>query len=1224
MGKVCPTCGAEMVVRTAKSGPHAGQRFWGCTRFSQGCKGTLPYDDDNSDSPTTVAGSIRQDVGPSDLPRSVTVKARTASQQVSVFESMAVPASLLKMICDEDLPVSPELWQNLAQWRLDFPANNVVPLLDGAGQRVLAVLEKLLFRGRLTLLSESLEKRIAMLFGIKPPTAFSMEDIAGLGEQWRVELPRVTLDSPAETIFYDSVLREASQRDPWLTIVPQIEIASLMESAGPTPDNTRRRVDFMVWRLGSKRRLVIEIDGAQHADQLVADADRDRVLKEAGYEVFRVPASQAMAGAGSELETVRDLLSQISSPPVERQRSVETGYLKAVMVAHQIQVLVVQGMRYGRLSLTEPGSWSIATDLDRLDWFDSETAHLLVTAAIEDLVELLRAIAQVHDCPVGSGLPTCTFESSGKDGFSGRQMVLQFDSRSESGEACFQVLPSSLPFHATMAFYSPIEQVSPELTPNDETLQFLLQYLFRFEKFGDEQRDAVKRVLAGKDTLALLPTGAGKSLIYQFASLLLPGRTIVVDPILSLMDDQIEGLRAKGIDRITAINSNTKITVRAQLIQLLGQGEYLFAFVSAERFQIKGFRSALKALTSHTCVSVIVIDEVHCVSEWGHDFRPAYLNLGRTARKYCATGDGHVPPILGLTGTASRAVLRDVQRELQLMDFDSVITPKTFDRANLHFMVLSAKSSEKWGSLEGLLGQRLPSLFGVTTGQFFGANGENTYAGLVFCPHVNGLYGVFEIATKLNQDLRIPVGFYGGTAPRDYGSKDYGKEKAEVAKKFKRNRIPVLACTSAFGMGIDKPNIRYTVHYGIPGSIESFYQEAGRAGRARTEPLEAAYCCIIVSNDDAGRAERLLSMRTSVEEVAQVVRDTKYGDSDDTLRMLHFHGLAFRGLLNDLGEVGRVLEHMGDLGKRHDAVVVPLDAAGVPGDKDNVRRTLTEKALHRLLTIGVISDYTTDYGRAPFEVDITGATRTDMIASYAKYVESYLASMRAPEQAKAEALASPDGKPFILDLVRLLLDFVYHEIEQSRRRNLAEMLRACQHSGEDALRQSILRYLERTQFSDQLDAVVADAQAGIRLVQDVAGLVASPNEAAELRGQVSRYLSSYATHPGLLMLRAVAEAMCRDASADIVHREFTSAIESALTGFGLDRTQVLYEFATWGVSTIGERNSQLGSEIVEELLRLSPDRDFARHLVKAAPSIRHVPAWFLVEQASGLADKTTS
>jgi hypothetical protein len=136
--------------------------------------------------------------------------------------------------------------------------------------------------------------------------------------------------------------------------------------------------------------------------------------------------------------------------------------------------------------------------------------------------------------------------------------------------------------------------------------------------------------------------------------------------------------------------------------------------------------------------------------------------------------------------------------------------------------------------------------------------------------------------------------------------------------------------------------------------------------------------------------------------------------------------------------------------------------------------------------------------------------------------------------------------------------------------------------------------------------------------------VASPNEAAELRGQVSRYLSSYATHPGLLMLRAVSEAMCRDASSDIVHREFTSAIESALTGFGLDRTQVLYEFATWGVSTIGERDGQLGSEIAEELLRLSPDRDFARHLVKAAPSIRHVPAWFLVEQASGLADKTTS
>jgi ATP-dependent DNA helicase RecQ len=1222
MGKVCPVHGEEMVVRTVKNGPRAGQRFWGCPRYPN-CTITLPYEE-SADNPQVVAAEpAPRHAEPSDLPRAVTLKARTASQQTSVLESMAVPASLLKLICDEELSLDPGLWQYLAQWRVDFPAKNALPSLDSAAQRTLAVLEKLVFRGRLTLLSESLEQRIATLLGIRVPTTFTIEDLTGLMEQWPLELPRVTLDSPAETTFYDVVLREASRRDPWLAVVPQIEIASLVESAELSPDSTRRRVDFMVWHLGSKRKVVIEIDGAQHADQVVADADRDRTLKDAGYDVVRVPASQVMAGAGPDLENVRDLLSRITRPPSERPRSASTVYLKAIAVAHQIQAVLVQGVKYGRLPLTEPKSWSIATDLEHLAWFDPETTHLLVTAAVEDFVELLRAVASVHGCPVAEGMPTCTFEPSANVDFAGIAQTILFDPRSESGESCFHVLRCALPFHVAMAFYSPIEQVNPPLSPSDQTLLFLLQYIFRFREFSDEQRDAIKRVLAGKDTLALLPTGAGKSLIYQFASLLLPGKTIVIDPLLSLMDDQVEGLKAKGIDRITAINSSTTPKVRTQLIQLLGQGEYLFAFVSAERFQIKGFRLALRALTSHACVSVIVIDEVHCVSEWGHDFRPAYLNIGRTARKYCAAEDGHVPPILGLTGTASRAVLRDVQRELHLQDFDSVITPKTFDRENLHFMVLSAQSSEKWGRLEGLLGQRLPSLFGVTAGQFFGPNGDSTYAGLVFCPHVNGSFGVVQIATKLNQELRIPVSFYSGKVPDGHESGEYAREKTEVAKKFKRNKISVLACTSAFGMGIDKPNIRYTVHYGIPGSIESFYQEAGRAGRARTEPLESAYCCIIVSNDDPERAERLLSMRTSVEGVAKVVKDTNYADSDDTLRMLYFHGLAFRGARYDLEEVARVLEHMGDLEKRHEASVVPFDAAGVDGGKSDPR-TLTEKALHRLLTVGIVSDYTTDYGKAPFEVDITGATRTDMIASYAKYVESYLTSMRAPEQAKAEALTSPDGKPFILDLVRLLLDFVYQEIEQSRRRNLAEMLRACQHSGEDALRQSILRYLERTQFSDQLDAIVADPQAGTRLVQDVARLVASPNEAAELRGQVSRYLSSYATHPGLLMLRAVAEVMCRDANAGIVHREFTSAIESALTGFELDRTQVLYEFATWGVSTIGARDGQLGSEIAAELLRLNPDRDFARHLVKAAPSIRHVPAWFLVEQASDLADKTTS
>ena len=473
MGKVCPICGAEMVVRTAKSGPYAGQRFWGCTGYPH-CRGILPYDGNGDDTPVGMAGDVYRNAEPIDLPRSVTVKARTASQQVSVLESMAVPASLLKSICEEDLSLDPALWQYLAQWRVDLPANNRAPSLDAAAQRVLAVLEKLVFRGRLTLLSESLEQRIALLFGVRLPSAFSVEDITGLVEQWPLELPRVALDSPAETVFYDAVLREASRRDPWLTVVPQIEIASLVESAELSPDNTRRRVDFMVWHLGGKRRLIIEIDGAQHSDQLVADADRDRALKEAGYEVLRIPAHQVMAGAGPELENVRDLLSQISKPLVERPRSVQTAYLKAVTVAHQIQVLLVQGMKYGRLSLTEPASWSIGTDLDRLAWFDPQITHLLVAAAVEDFVRLLRAVASVHGCVVGKGMPTCTFESPAKSDIAGKGMSILFDPRSDSGESCFQLLPCALPFHASMAFYSPVEQVSPELTPNDKTLQFLL------------------------------------------------------------------------------------------------------------------------------------------------------------------------------------------------------------------------------------------------------------------------------------------------------------------------------------------------------------------------------------------------------------------------------------------------------------------------------------------------------------------------------------------------------------------------------------------------------------------------------------------------------------------------------------------------------------------------------------------------------------------------------
>lgn len=241
-----------------------------------------------------------------------------------------------------------------------------------------------------------------------------------------------------------------------------------------------------------------------------------------------------------------------------------------------------------------------------------------------------------------------------------------------------------------------------EVFPSQENVKWFLNYLFRKEDFWEGQWETINRSLQGKDSVVLLPTGGGKSIAFQLAALLLTGRCIVVDPIIALIDDQIDNLDRVGIDRCVGISSQLGSREMELRLQAFSAGHYLFCYIAPERFQIEGFRQHLRTLTVATPVSLIAVDEAHCVSEWSHDFRTAYLNLGRTAREYCSS-DGQEPPVVALTGTASKIVLKDVQRELEITDIDAIITPSSFDRPELQFCVLKCTSSEKANRILGFL-----------------------------------------------------------------------------------------------------------------------------------------------------------------------------------------------------------------------------------------------------------------------------------------------------------------------------------------------------------------------------------------------------------------------------------------------------------------------------------------------------------------------------------------
>ena len=311
---------------------------------------------------------------------------------------------------------------------------------------------------------------------------------------------------------------------------------------------------------------------------------------------------------------------------------------------------------------------------------------------------------------------------------------------------------------------------------------------FGYPEFRPGQETAVTTVLEGRDTLVVLPTGGGKSLCFQIPALLLPGLTVVVSPLISLMKDQVDALTARGLPAafINSTLSGGEVSDRMARAQ---RGELKLLYVAPERFDAGSTAERLRAIG----VSLLAVDEAHCISEWGHDFRPSYLRVGEVRQRLGA------PPTIALTATATPEVRRDIVHQLRLDRPQTVITG--FDRRNLDYHVTRTRTeSDKDGALVDTLRAR--------DGQAI------VYA--------STRRAVERIAQVLDR-ARVPaVAYHAGLDD---------EHRREVQDRFMTEDVRVIVATNAFGMGIDKPNVRTVVHHAMPGTLEAYYQEAGRAGR---------------------------------------------------------------------------------------------------------------------------------------------------------------------------------------------------------------------------------------------------------------------------------------------------------------------------------------------------------------------------------------------------------
>lgn len=999
---------------------------------------------------------------------------------------------------------------------------------DESEKALLFVLRNLLQRGFPTILSKFLQNELGKLHSLpdfkKPFLLVSPRTPNWVGTIKGDEQQRYF---PARD-FFERILPASLGEWKFIQplLLPEAEINEITGIFNEAFIN--QRVDFFL----PQAKLVLEIDGQQHKQDNITrvnDGHRDRYLLENGIKTIRISTHEFRRGEyGAKIQAIKDYLStkriasklklyedafnQVSSSSL----SEETIRRKLIPTAIiRLQLLLIDCLLNQYLSFKSPWRLNIIIPED-------EPLNDFATLAIKDLFiwyGQLYQLKQKEDFV--SPEVNITYGISRDTDFNTSSDVLNIDFSlfqrwTDEHEQHPDLLFVRTDYYGAEANYFKVSCTKPiqySITDTDKpVLEFFLENIFEKPSFRDGQFPIISNALNQEDTIGLLPTGGGKSMCYQLPCLLQPSINFVVCPIKSLMYDQQLNMKAAYVTNTNALTGDLRPEEKEQVQIDFAAGKYLFIWISPERFQIKTFREYIASVSANFSIAYAVIDEVHCMSEWGHDFRTSYLNLTRTIQRYCSGSK-----FIGLTATASVNVLKDIRVEFARNQLDiggqNIKSLLDYSREELEFEIIV--TNDKFRNIKAFLEET-------------GVLDQKEDTALIFTPHVNGEYGCYSLSNRISIIKQGKASWYSGEVPkfktscfvnehelnnpvfleerirdtlRQAGAPQelsdsiietkaytysqtrsgnyrisignripvldevaFKKHKTDIQLRFKRSEIPLLVATKAFGMGIDKDNIKYTVHYGIPGSVESLYQEAGRAGRW-TDKNKKAKCKVLYTPETIDKAviDKIFEKQVPVSEIKAIFKNLGWNEGKDMVKNLQLSLKNQRDIVQDFKLIKLIVERYFRSESKEmlwfERLVEEVRALNVAESEKGIL-DIVQKSIYRLRLLGIVDDWTTDFN-THFEVHFISNEDKHILEA----LEAFLIKYKADIDLQAE-LNKLQHTALLDRAIWLLLQWSYENIAYSRRQSLKTLVEYCddfKNSDSESFKKRIDNYFQFTE-----------------------------------------------------------------------------------------------------------------------------------------------------------------